>query len=217
MSMHKRSSRSQRKMRFETKKMHIFSEGPTERKYVEKENIRLRGSGWSIKAHKECNGPTPKLVDDTLDYIRKNGHEFEPGDEIYILFDYDVNLENSQNAEARLANSLRKIEEYNKDPHKGIRIIPLVSNDAFELWLVLHFQDINGHTLRTNLNALLSKHLSHEYEKASSTLYDELEKLGDRDAAIKRAKKLETENHRSNPSTEIYKLVETIALRTRDC
>ena len=102
------------------------------------------------------------------------------------------------------------------------------SNDAFELWYVLHYQFIDQEQLRTFFFKKLSGFWSINYEKDGKTkkfsrsIYDLLE--NDENAsqvkARTRAKKLfesqkEKSFHLQNPVTKVYELVESLNLHLR--
>ena len=89
------------------------------------------------------------------------------------------------------------------------------TNEAFELWYLLHFNYHDSGISRKDYKAKL-KHCGLEYDKADDTVYGQLK---DRQAtAIKYARKLERHYHeigvkfpeRLNPSTGVHKLVEVL-------
>ena len=89
---------------------------------------------------------------------------------------------------------------------KKNKIFIAYSNDAFELWSVLHFQDLWAKTHRYQLSKLLEKHRGKKYQKGED-IYKELRPF--RGDAIRRAQKLWEDNSspHTNPSTSIYLLV----------
>jgi RloB-like protein len=87
------------------------------------------------------------------------------------------------------------------------------SNEAFELWYVLHFQYLDTGISRKDYKSLLTKLLGHKYSKKSETIYDEL--LSRQNTAIKNGKKLYSQYKPKNPekdkpSTTIFVLVEKL-------
>lgn len=87
------------------------------------------------------------------------------------------------------------------------------SNEAFELWYVLHFVFLNTGISRKDYCKKLTTLLGHEYEKNSETIYDQL--FANQPTALKNAKKpLERYNPKNpandNPSKTVYKLVEEL-------
>ena len=87
------------------------------------------------------------------------------------------------------------------------------SNEAFELWYILHFEYLNTATSRKDYGDKLSNHLEKPYKKNDPTIYDEL--LPRQETAIKNAKKLLNQYDRhdpanNNPATTVHLLVESL-------
>ena len=96
------------------------------------------------------------------------------------------------------------------------------SNEAFELWYLLHFHYYNTGISRTDYQRLIENNFrekgltGYTYQKNSTEMYALLQKYGDQNAAIRNAKRLERtytgrqdySNH--NPCTLVYKLVEEL-------
>ena len=121
----------------------------------------------------------------------------QPHDEIWCVFDVD--------AHPKMAEAIELAATHN--------INLAVSNPCFELWLVLHFQDQTAFTGRRAIQGLAKSHL--KCGKALSA--QALEALASRyEEALKRAKTLDAKHEgdgsppRSNPSSEVWKLVERI-------
>lgn len=94
---------------------------------------------------------------------------------------------------------------------KGFKVA--YSNEAFELWYVLHFEFLNAGIPRADYISKLTHHLVKSYRKNSEDIYDEL--LSRQDTAIRNAKKLHTSYisvnpAQDNPSTTVYELVEAL-------
>jgi hypothetical protein len=87
------------------------------------------------------------------------------------------------------------------------------SNEAFELWYVLHFEFLNTGIPRSDYSGKLSTLLGRKYKKNSLEIYDELR---DRQStAIKHAEKLLNQYQPSkpgddNPSTTVRLLVQEL-------
>jgi hypothetical protein len=119
-------------------------------------------------------------------------------------------------------------DSFSKENFKGTietarqkEICVAYSNECYELWLLLHFKDVNSHKTREEIK----KELNSEFQKNFGLKYDKSEKhvygmLIDRqEEAIKRANKL-IENllklngklnpYNDNPSTKIHLLVECL-------
>jgi len=96
------------------------------------------------------------------------------------------------------------------------------SNEAFELWFLLHFHFYNTALSREQYKALIENCLSEKmekdfvYEKNSTEMYELLKKYGNQNDAIKFAKKLvdKYENQKDyanqNPCTKVYELIEEL-------
>ncbi len=87
------------------------------------------------------------------------------------------------------------------------------SNEAFEIWYLLHFHYFQNAGSRKRYKKLLTKELGEEYEKNSEEMYDLL--LPKQALAIKHAKKLigNYVPHRpakDNPYTNVFELVEEL-------
>jgi len=88
------------------------------------------------------------------------------------------------------------------------------SNEAFELWYLMHFNYHDTGIRRQYYQAKLGPCLGCSYDKADKTLYARLKSR--RETAIKHARKLEKKwnecgerfPERLNPSTSVHKLVE---------
>lgn len=130
-------------------------------------------------------------------------------DEVWCVFDRDAKKENNNQQNF---NEAIKLAIENK-------INLAVSNDAFELWYLLHYEYYESETHRSDYQKLLSARLAEKYEKNSINMY---EKLKDKQSnAIKNAKKLwlnydnpnqldDLTKHNINPSTTVYQLVEKL-------
>ena len=87
------------------------------------------------------------------------------------------------------------------------------SNEAFEIWYLLHFDYHDAALSRTQYGEKLTKALTHPYAKNSETIYDELyTKQAD---ALRNAKALHRQYagarlEDSNPCTTVYQLVESL-------
>lgn len=87
------------------------------------------------------------------------------------------------------------------------------SNEAFELWYLLHFNYYNTGISRKRYYKLLSELLGKKYKKNSTEMYDLI--CDKENTAIKNAKKLlksytKDNPEKNNPSTTVYKLVEEL-------
>lgn len=135
----------------------------------------------------------------------------QPGrviDEVWAVFDRDSFPDQNFN------NAIAKGQE------TGVQCA--WSNEAFELWYLLHFQNFENAMPRQKHKKLLERELSQRmgkpfiYAKNSESMFILLQQHGKVDEAIKRAKRLEhqfagrTDYANHNPCTLVYALVERL-------
>jgi len=114
-------------------------------------------------------------------------------------------------------------ENFNNAINKGENSKPKINcawtNEAFELWYLLHFNFYNTGISREQYQKLLEKEISkasgnkdYKYKKNSKEMFDLLNQYGDQKQAIKNSEKLEVlyldrsyANH--NPCTKVHKLI----------
>jgi len=102
---------------------------------------------------------------------------------------------------------------------KDLGICVAISNEAYELWILLHFIPVTAHTNRSDLNRKLDLIFKQEfktpYKKASQDVYQLI--MGRQEKAIINAKNLVKSYKRDNgkitpfsdnPLTTVYQLVE---------
>ncbi len=138
------------------------------------------------------------------------------GYEVWCVFDMDFKGDNSKIKQE--FNEAIKLAQ-----HGNIKIA--YSNDAFELWIILHFQYFEINCLRHEYYKILSTYWGINYEKKGKEfgfckeLYEKLENddKANQAQAIRWAKKLrkkhEVDNTNyadRNPCTTVYELVEEL-------
>lgn len=146
-------------------------------------NITVRGLGWN----------TDKITEEAIKQKRNYS-------EIWCVFDRDF---------FKPQNFNRAFQMIQKYPNIKIAY----SNEAFELWYLLHFNYYNTAISRSQYIEKLSKLLGEEYKKNSTTIYMKLKNK--QETAIRNAKKLlatysEPNPENDNPSTTVYQLVEEL-------
>ncbi|MBW4562798.1 MAG: RloB family protein [Mojavia pulchra JT2-VF2] len=123
----------------------------------------------------------------------------EEYDQVWCVFDRDAwTIEDFNNA-------IRNAEE------QGFKVA--YSNEAFELWYVLHFEFLNTGIPRSDYIKKLNYLLKKTYKKNSETIYDEL--FVKQSLAIKNAENLlrQYDPHvpaKDNPSTKVHLLVQEL-------
>ncbi|PSB31147.1 RloB domain-containing protein [filamentous cyanobacterium Phorm 46] len=166
-----------------------FRSFPVDTKVI---NLDIRGEGRN----------TNSLVTKAIEL--KNDTEFDETDRFWCVFDRDKNPKNPNDSQN--FNSAITLARNN-----GIDVA--YSNDAFELWYLLHFDFHNTGISRQRYQNMLTKLLGHEYKKNSETIYEELKSK--QQDAIKHAKLLLQTYDRpnpetDNPSTTVHLLVEEL-------
>lgn len=142
---------------------------------------------------------TDSLIQVAIDTRDKAVNKKTPYSEVWCVFDRDSFPINNYSRAFDLARA-----------HK---IKTAWTNEAFELWYLLHFDYVDAAISRKDYaDKLLKKGL--QYDKADRSMYD---KMRDKqDTAIRNAKKLEAywngtkckAPERENPSTNVHELVE---------
>src|SRR4028119_2211912 len=145
---------------------------------------------------------TKSLVEKAIEL--KNDSESDETDRFWCVFDRDKNPKNPNDSQN--FNSAITLAQTN-----GIKVA--YSNDAFELWYLLHFHFYNTGISRQDYQNMLTQLLGHEYKKNSDTIYEELKNK--QQGAIKHAKLLLQKYDRpnpetDNPSTTVHLLVEEL-------
>ena len=148
---------------------------------------------------------TESLVDFTIKYRDSFSQKF---DRVWAVFDRDSFSEKQFNT------SIAKASYQN--------INSAWSNEAFELWFILHFQFVNHAMPREDFKAFITREINRKskskgyvYEKNQLGTYKILQSLGNQDQAIKWAKQLHNTFEGSkfasrNPCTLVYMLIEEL-------
>lgn len=129
----------------------------------------------------------------------KRLNEKEDYDQVWCVFDRDAwNKEDFNNA-------IKNAGDF------GFKVA--YSNEAFELWYVLHFEFLNTGIPRSDYIKKLKSLLGHKYQKNSETIYEEL--FNKQSTAIKNAttllKQYSPQNPvENNPSTTVHLLVQEL-------
>ena len=138
-----------------------------------------------------------------------------------------INLHSTKASEIESRWLVFDKDDYSKEEINGTissakanRINIAFSNESYELWILLHFEDVKRHITRKETNKRLNRYFKEkyniEYSKASIEIYGLIK--SNQEVAINRAKELYNGNlnsdgyidYLSNPLTTFYKLVEHI-------
>ena len=144
---------------------------------------------------------TQSLVDRAKNYRDSKKDTDYPYDEVWVVFDKD-----SFDA-AMFDNAIHSAE--------SARMKTAWSNEAFELWYILHFEDRQTGMSRTEYKACLTRYLGTSYLKNDPNMYSKLTEKGAESKAMLRAKSLQRShtdvpNHDANPCTKVNELVEKL-------
>lgn len=149
---------------------------------------------------------TQSLVDEAKKRRNQKVNTDYPYDEVWVVFDCD------SFGAAQFDNAIHSADA------AGLKTA--WSNEAFELWYILHFEARQTGMSRSKYRACLATHLGRTYEKNDADMYSKLAKKGDEQEAISRARALQqvhqgTPPHQANPCTTVSELVDKLnSLRT---
>ena len=175
----------------------------TETKYLE--NFRRHLNEYTIVF--ACGNDTDSLgvINNTLYSIKKEELNYEEGDLVFSLIDYDVNVPKGKLNKLNVA--IRKAQENN--------IKVLLSNPTFEIWYLLHYK-YSTKCFNSNEDVIyeLKKYIKN-YQKNLDVYNLLIDKLPN---AINNAKKLEDYHCKQGnsdlcdkcPSSDVYKLMEIV-------
>ena len=171
---------------------------------------------------------TGKNTTSLVEEATKQWKEFAKGGEyfekLWCVFDKDdfPTANYNQAFESVLSEELKLNKRFKKRVGRKIKISIAYSNQAFELWYLLHYDYIDSSIDRSEYKRMLTSRMGKQYEKNNPTMYDFLEQLSRKinsskgqNLAISNAKKLRdsivTElKHNHNPSTSVGILVEQL-------
>lgn len=142
---------------------------------------------------------TMSLIEYGESYLAEHKGEF---DEIWFVFDKDAFSDRHFN---------QAIVYCNQREDKGYHAA--YSNEAFELWYLLHFEMVKRGVSRFQYSEMLAKRLGAPYKKNSTTMYDDL--LARQPMALKNAAQIYTKADLSSPAkvdplTSVHLLVNTL-------
>ncbi len=184
--------------------IYVFTEGTkTEPIYFESKKSEIRRNYIKIEI-KGSGYNTVSLVDYVLDFIKENKIDLTI-DECWVVFDKDDFVKDFDNA-------------INKAETNNLKVA--YSNEAFELWFLLHFSFMSSAIRRKDYNKKVTENLRRltgdkKYKYSKTTGIYSLIKDRESDA-IKNAKKLlkqhaeEKSFLKKNPSTTVHLLVEKL-------
>lgn len=172
----------------------IVCEGKkTEPNYFEDIRQEYRLASAYIRIHHSDYGTQPRQIVDYAEHLFLQKREFE---RIYAVFDKDSHTTYTD-AIARAEQLNGKLRNDEKYP---VKFEAIASVPCFELWLLLHYDNIQAYFHRDEILKKLKKHIPN-YEKGAKGIYA-LTKPN-LSTALDRAKRL-TSRFSKLPGTEAY-------------
>lgn len=186
------------------KKYLIVTEGATEAAYLSHFKTSTGPYVVVIDAAANKLGLVRRTLDHRNELIR-SGDFIEGTDTTWVVLDRDVEPTNPKDK----ANFNAALDLANRSDIKVA-----YSNDAFEIWYLLHYQEVSGPLHRSEIEKKLSGHLGRTYKPSHGSqiedLYEDIEPM--RDTATRRAiamqkRHLSVPPESANPCTMIHLLL----------
>lgn len=187
----------------------IVTEGSkTEPLYLGEIRSKYRLSTANVAVQPSQFGTTP------LQVVEYAAHLFEQGDDdreisktafelVYVVFDRDDH-ETYHNALAKAAALNGKLRN---DLKKAVRFEAIASVPCFELWLLLHFEDVLAPLHRTEVYQRLQQYLPN-YDKGQAGHYAQTcQNLADASQRAEHLAQLTTAHDGAEPYTDMHRLV----------
>ncbi|MDR1864516.1 MAG: RloB family protein [Bacteroidales bacterium] len=201
----KRFAKSSRKKK--TRRIKVFflivCEGEkTEPNYFKK----FRGQFGNVIFEVDCEGKGYNTIQVVEEAIKIRNNNLNKYNRVWVVFDKDGFSDDSFN------NAINKARVNN--------IGCAWSNEAFELWYLLHFQYRNTPMSRNDYKDAIENEIKNhirdfKYAKNSTEMYDILQKFGNQTQAIENSERLSNlyDNQKysaHNPRTQVYELVKQL-------
>ncbi len=174
-------------------------------KYYFRKLLNANGLSGKVILVDIDKGQDPKSVIEKLEKHKKDN----PKD----IFEYEwIVIDRDDWSKDKYLGTIEKARQKN--------ICVAFANDAYELWILLHFEPVTRYTHRNILNSRLNKIFQNKfgkkYDKSSRDVYKNI--IEYQNKAIKNTKKLISQNIKdngrinpqNNPLTTIYQLVECL-------
>jgi RloB-like protein len=180
---------------------------------VVNKTLKIIGSGYNTSS-------LVKLAVKEWETLAKDGSYYE---QLWCVFDRDSFSQGSYNgAFLQIDNEAKRLNrKYAKWIGRDVKVKAAYSNEAFELWVLLHYQYITSGLDRNQYGKKLKSFMGTKYKKNDPEMYEKLSRLTDESKgkgqqfAIKNAHKLltkasDSKMHNTNPSTTVHLLVEEL-------
>lgn len=179
----------------------VVTEGKTEAQYFDHFRSTTGPRIMSVDAGDSKIRLVEKAIELRVNVCEDNSYN-EEVDETWVVFDRDIDKEKPNDKET--FNEALALAE-----RKGINVA--YSNDAFELWFLLHFQVVSGEMHRDVVCDKLKSHLGNYAH--GDDIFDKIETLYP--DALKRAQQMlraaeGTHPVDANPSTTVHLLTEKL-------
>ncbi len=197
-----RSSRNTKKRRVEQKKVLISLEDTKSSKYYFEKLVKDKNLSGEVIFAKHIGTDPGSVVEAIVSHLTDKTKKYEKKWGVIDKDDY---------SKGQINGAIQRA--------KDLDICVAISNEAYELWVLLHFVPITAHTSRSDLNKKLDKifkdQFNMQYSKASQDIYQLI--VGLQHIAITNAKRLVDSYIRDNekitpfsdnPLTTVYQLVE---------
>jgi len=187
----------------------IVTEGSkTEPLYLGEIRSRYRLSTANVEVQHSQFGTTPLQVVEYAEHLIEHGDDVreipkKAFEQVYVVFDRDDH-ETYHNALAKAAALDGKLRN---DLKQAVKFEAIASVPCFELWLLLHFEDVLAPLHRTEVYQRLRQYLPN-YDKGQAGHYAQTRQL--LDEATQRAEhlaELTTAHNGVEPYTDMYRLV----------
>ncbi len=161
------------------------------------------------------------LVNNAIEIWKDYAKEDKYFEVLWCVFDRDeFPLKNYNQAFSAIKNEQKRLNEsYEERVNRDIKIKIAYSNQAFELWYLLHYYYHENGMSRSRYKAMLTSRMGRTYRKNDPCMYEFLQKLAEntsgrqgQEFAIKNAAKLREKHHvhnpyNQNPCTNVDELV----------
>ena len=201
----RRKARNTKRKRVEHKAVLIALEDTKSSKYYFQELLKHKELTGKVVFAKHIGTDSGSVIEAIISHEKENPNQ--KYEKRWAVIDKDDYSKNQINGAIQRA--------------KQLDICIAISNEAYELWILLHFRPITRYTSRKDLNSELNKifkdKFSVEYSKSSQDIYGLI--IDFQPKAIKNAKQLvktHIQNHgkldpyANNPLTMIFQLVECL-------
>jgi hypothetical protein len=187
----------------------IVTEGSkTEPLYLGEIRSKLRLNTANVAVQHSQFGTTPLQVVEYAEQLFLNGDEAREipkkgFEQVYVVFDRDDH-ETYHNALDKAAARNGKLRN---DLKQAVKFEAIASVPCFELWLLLHFEDVHAPLNRTEVYQRLRQHLPN-YDKGQAGHYAQTcQNLADSSQRAEHLAQLTTAHDGTEPYTDMHRLV----------